>query len=92
MIIEEHDFRLIPISDNSQRFDLELLSRIQAKDKEARYEFKNVAYGISLEYAVKKVAHYRVCNKHKNEAIKLLTYFQEFNKELNEIGRTCKCL
>ena len=85
MVIEEEDFRLIPVSDSCPRFDLELLYKIQPRGKEARLEFKNAAYGIGLEYAIKKIAHYRICCRHKEEAIKLLTYFQEFKKELESL-------
>lgn len=89
MVIEEKDFRLIPISDSSPQYDLELLYKIQPKGKEARLEFKNVAYGIGLEYAIRKIAHYRVCCKHKEEAIQLLTYFKEFKEELDSLKALC---
>ena len=89
MVIAEDDFRLIPISDSSPKYDLELLYKIQSKGKEARLEFKNVAYGIGLEYAIKKIAHYRVCCKHNEEAIKLLTYFTEFKEELDSLKTLC---
>ena len=89
MVIEEKDFRLIPISDTSPQYDLELLYKIQPKGKEARLEFKNVAYGIGLEYAIKKIAHYRVYCKHKEEAIQLLTYFKEFKEELDSLKALC---
>lgn len=89
MVIEESDFRLIPISDSDPKYDLELLYKIQSKGKEARSEFKNVAYGISLDYAVKKIAHYRVSCKHKEEAIALLTYFKEFKEELDSLKALC---
>ena len=89
MVIEESDFRLIPISDSSTKYDLELLYKIQSKGKDARLEFKNVAYGISLDYAIKKIAHYRVSCKHKEEAIVLLTYFKEFKEELDSLKALC---
>lgn len=89
MVIEEKDFRLIPISETSPTFDLELLYTINPKGKESRQEFKNVAYGISLDYAVKKIAHYRVSCKHKEEAIALLTYFKEFKEELDSLKALC---
>lgn len=84
MVIEGKDFRLIP-SDTSPKFDLELLYTVNSKGKEPRQEFKNVAYGICLDYAMKKIAHYRILNKHENEAITLLTYFKEFIQELNSL-------
>lgn len=89
MVIEEKDFRLIPISDSSPKYDLELLHLIQPKGKEARLEFKNVAYGIDLENAIKRIAHFRVCRNHKDEAVKLVTYFEELKAELNSIRTLC---
>lgn len=89
MVIEEKDFKLIPINDSVPKFDLELLYTIQPKGKEARVEFKNVAYGISLEHAIKKIAHYRVCHEHNEEAINLLTYFEEFKRELDSLKALC---
>ena len=55
LCICEHDFKLTPVNESSISFDLELLCKVQPKGKEARFEFKNVAYGISLEYAIKKI-------------------------------------
>ena len=85
MVIEEKDFRLTPVSDSCPKYDLELLYKVQPKGKEARLEFKNVAYGIGLEYAIKKIAHYRVCCK----PIRLLTYFEEFKEELDSLKALC---
>lgn len=90
MTIEESDFKLIPVSESNPIFDLELLYTIQPKGKDKRLEFKNAAYGISLETAIKKVAHYRVSCNHKNEAIALLTYMKEFKSELNSLLKLCK--
>lgn len=89
MTIEEQDFRLTPVNDSSLRFDLELLYKVQPKGKEARFEFKNDAYGISLDYAMKKIAQYRINNRHKDETIKLLTYFKEFKEELDSLKALC---
>lgn len=83
MTIEEKDFRLTPISDSSPHFNLELLYKV--KD---RMEFKVVAYGVSLDYAIKKIAQYRICNKHKDKAVSLLNYFKEFKKEIDELKRS----
>ncbi len=89
MIIEEKDFRLIPISESSPVFDLELLYTIRPKGKEVRQEFKNAGYGLRLETAIKKIAHYRVSSKHEDEAIKLLDYFTKFKEELNSLKDLC---
>lgn len=90
MVIEEEDFKLTPVNDSSVNFDLELLYKVQPRGKEARMEFKNVAYGISLDHAIHIIAQYRVNQKHKNEAITLLTYFKEFKEELDSLKALCE--
>ena len=53
MIIEEKDFRLIPIKETSNLFDLELLKTVNKGKSTERQEFKNVAYGVTIESAIK---------------------------------------
>lgn len=89
MVIEESDFRLTSISNSSTLFDLELLYTIKPKGKESRQEFKIDSYGISLELAIKKITQYRVATRHKEEAIRLSTYFTEFKEELDSIKELC---
>lgn len=90
MTIQEKDFILTPINDSTPKFDLELLYKVQAKGKDPRMEFKTVAFGISLEYAIRKIAQYRVTIKHEDEAISIQTYFNEFKDELDSIKNLCK--
>lgn len=85
MEIKESDFKLTPISEHSILYDLELLYKVQPKGKEIRYEFKNVAYGISLETAIKKIAQYRVSCNHENDVLSLKTYIQEFLDNIKSI-------
>lgn len=86
MIIEEEDFRLIPSGDS---YDLELLYKVQPKGKESRMEFKNVAYGISLPYAIQKIARYRIAQRHRDESIPLYTYIRELKDELKTFKKIC---
>jgi hypothetical protein len=92
MIIEESDFKLIPIDDCSQIFDLELLYTVKPRNGEPRQVFKNAGYGLTLENAVRKILHYRVDCKHKGEAIKLRSYYLEFKEELNKLKDLCSNL
>lgn len=82
MIIQENDFRLTPVSDNSTLFDLELLYTINSRDKK-REEFKVVAYGISLEYALKQVIQYRLSKKYA--VLDLRKYLEEYKNELSKL-------
>lgn len=88
MVIEEKDFRLTPVSESSSMFDLELMYTVHPKGKEARQEFKNVAYGISLESALKKVIQYRISCKH--DTTDLATYLKDFREELDSLKALCK--
>lgn len=87
MEIVEKDFKLKPISDDCPQFDLELLYVVKPRGGEARLEFKNAGYGMSLESAIKRIAHYRVSCNHKDEAIRSSTYSQEYNKELDNLKK-----
>lgn len=85
MEITEKDFKLKPISEDSPMFDLELLYMVKPRGGEARLEFKNAGYGLPMESAIKRIAHYRVNCNHREEAIRIKTYFEEYKKELDEI-------
>lgn len=88
MIIEEKDFRLTPIKDSGDRFDLELL-RIVNKGKETeRQEFRNAAYGITIESAMRYIANARVATNNP-DVINLKTYLEEYRKILDEIKTLC---
>lgn len=88
MVIEEKDFRLTPVSESSPLFDLELLYTIRPKGKEPRQEFKNVAYGINLESALKRVIQYRLSCKY--DILSISTYLEEFRNELVELKKLCE--
>lgn len=86
MIIEESDFKLIPISDSSPLFDLELLYTITPKKGEPRKEFKNAGYGISIEYALKKIIAFRISNKYpKDKIISLSNYIKLINYHYKQL-------
>lgn len=42
---------------------------------------------MSMFSAIKKIAHYRVDCKHREEAIRLKAYFEEYKKELDELKK-----
>lgn len=89
MIITDSDFRFIPTTPSSGSFDVELLHTITNKSGESRQEFKNVAYGISLDSAIQRVIRYRVYNKHKDQALTIKQYLDEFKKELKKLKDYC---
>ena len=88
MIIEEKDFRLIHIKDTSDLFDLELLKTVNKGKSTERQEFKNVAYGVTIEYAIKYIANARIAANNP-DTIDLKTYLKEYRKILDEIKTLC---
>ena len=85
MEIIEKDFKLKSIDECSPMFDLELLYVIRPRGGEPRLEFKNAGYGMTLASVIKKIAQYRVNCNHREEAIRLKTYFEEYKKELDTL-------
>ena len=85
MVIEESDFRLTSVNEFSTKWDLELLYTIRPKGKEARTEFKAVAYGLPLESALKRVINFRINNKHQ-DVINLKDYLKEYKDQLNQLN------
>lgn len=85
MTIEEQDFRLTPTDAFSNRFDVELLYVVKPKSGEAHEEFKNVAYSVNLEYALKMILNYRVQKKAKKAKLTMLQYLLLYKKELNYV-------
>ena len=89
MTIEEKDFRLIHIKDTSNLFDLELLKTVNKGKSTERQEFKNVAYGVTIEYAIKYIANTRIA-ANNSDTIDLKTYLKEYRKILDEIKTLCE--
>ena len=89
MVIEESDFRLIPVKESGLLFDLELLKVINKGKENERTEFKNIAYGITIESALKYIANARISAKY-NDSISLKQYLQEYKDIINSIKDTCK--
>lgn len=89
MIIEEKDFRLESTTDSSLFFDLELLRIINKGKDNEREEFKNEAYGLTIDSAIKRIANYRISNKHQKDALDIKTYFEEFKQEIEKLLQVC---
>lgn len=89
MIIEEPDFRLTPVSDSSELFDLEFLYTVNKGKENERTEFRNAAYGISLESAIKRITQHRIITKFDGESIGLAAYLDAYKKIIEEIKALC---
>ena len=88
MTIEESDFRLTSVNDYSNLFNLEILTVINKGKSNERKEFKNVAYGVSLENAIKKIAFYRTSMK--LDTCNLKEYIETFKESLDSINSLIK--
>lgn len=88
MIIEEKDFRLIPVKDCGEVFDLEILKTVNKGKDTERQEFKIAAYGVSIPYALRYVANSRIIDKYSG-SIDLKTYLKEYKEILKEFKRLC---
>lgn len=85
MIIEESDYKLTQISEDSLFWDLELIHTVKPKGKEPRKEFKNSGYGLTLSHAIQKIANYRIHNNHPEEAITMKDYIKELKDNINTL-------
>lgn len=88
MIIEEKDFRLTPVKDLGNRFDLELLRTVNKGKETERQEFKNVAYSITIESAMRYIANARIAANNP-DVIDLKTYLEEYKKIIDELKKLC---
>ena len=89
MTIEGEDFILTPINEHSLGFDLELLQTINKGKENERKEFKNVAYALPLDVAVKKIIAYRISKKSGNSVLKLEDYIKQFIEESKKLRHLC---
>ena len=88
MIIEEKDFKLSQI-DSFDRFDLELLYVVNAKNPEKRREeFKTEGYSMSLEVCLQRIINYRLSNK--QDVYSLKEYLKEYRNERIELENLIK--
>lgn len=88
MVIEEKDFRLTPVKDCGDMFDLELLKTINKGKETERQEFKVIAYGVRIESALRYIANARVAEGNPG-TIDLKTYLQEYRKIIDELRQLC---
>lgn len=88
MVIEESDFKLTSIDNSSPLFDLELLYTVNKGKANERNEFKNEAYGISLESALKRIISYRLNLKY--DVLTLREYLANYKEELEKLKDICK--
>lgn len=90
MTIEESDFKLIPCSEASPHFDLELLYTVNKGKSNERIEFRNAGYGLTLESAIRRIIMSRIASKHGEGTISLKEFLGEFKEEIKKIKQICE--
>lgn len=88
MEVVEKDFKLIPLDGNF--FDLEFLYTVNKGKENERQEFRNAAYGITLESAIKRIVNHRILDKRQEEAVTLAQYLKDYKECVEEIKKLCE--
>lgn len=87
MTIQEEDFILTPVKPSYPLFDVDLLQTVNKGKSNERKEFKNVAYGVSLDYAIMMIISNRLNNNY--EVMDLKNYIIKFREGINELKNLC---
>lgn len=91
MIIEEEDFKLTPSLNNASDFwDIELQVIVKPRNGEPRKEFKIVAYGTTIESAIKRIANYRVAKNNRDKALQMKDYLSQYIIEIEKLDNLIK--
>ena len=89
MVIEEKDFRLEQISDDSNFWDLNLLRVKKKRDGSIVEEFGDTIYGITLEHAIKRIISNRISRKNP-ESVDMKTYLKLWSEEMKNVNGLCQ--
>lgn len=90
MTIEDYDFKLEPVSDDSALWDLSFKKIVNKGKVNEREDFSSPLYGLPLNGAIHRIINHRIIAKHKEEAISMKVYFKEYHILWNEILALCK--
>lgn len=84
MIIEEPDFRLTSDTYGSH-WDVEVKVTVRPRNGEPREDWKVLAYGCQMPFAIRKVMGYRL--EKKKETYTLKEFMEAFKTELDNIKK-----
>lgn len=85
MTIEEYDFKAEQISEGSLFWDLNLIKTKRKRDGTITQEFGDTIYGMPLDSVIKRIIANRVSMKHKDEALTMKQYLDEWKKEMEKL-------
>lgn len=92
MTIEETDFKLEQTSVSSTFWDLYLLKTIKPKGCASRQELTLDSYGVTLDYAIRKIALFRLHCKYEEQSITMKEFLKEYRDIINQLTNFCKTL
>lgn len=90
MVIQEADFKMESVGDNTHFWDLSFLKTVKS-EKGERQEFKNAGYGLPMIACLKRIADFRVECKHP-EAMSLKEYIQDYRIEITRLEELTKSI
>lgn len=88
MTIEEKDFVLEPVSNDSNLFDLRFYKKVKKRDTgKFETELGDPLYGLTLSSALQRIAMRRTAKKYEEENITLQTYLKALLRNQAELRK-----
>lgn len=85
MIIEGSFYKITPVDECSNLYDLEFLYEVGGKNPHS--EFKVAGYGMPFLTVLKSIVRRSLNNKYGDEVIDLPTYIKEYTNELKKLRK-----
>lgn len=89
MTIEEKDFKLESSGPSNMLWDLSFKKVINKGKDNEREDYGLPLYGLTLEYALQLIAHFRVMSKNP-DTITLKKYIEDYRTAKEEIAELCQ--
>ena len=86
MIIQEPDFRAEQIEEGSLFWNLNLIKTKKKRDGTIVEELGDTIYGMPLDSVLKRVVANRIARNHKDEAITMKQFLDEWKVEMRKIS------
>lgn len=91
MRIQESDFILEPVSDDSNFYNLIFYKKVKKRDTgQYETELGTPIYGITLSNALSRIAKNRTAKKFADSIITIKEYLHELNSNYKDIVKLCK--
>ena len=93
MILTGKDFELRQINDTAPFWDVYILKTIRPKGCESREELTNVAYGCTLDSAIRRIISYKINKKYFTDqegVLELKKYIAEFTSAVDRLEKLCR--